>query len=105
ASGRIASLRLRHARELLATELEVEQPDGVATQNIPLRGLAQEWQVVDRRRQVEIPVRVIRGIDDLRLGIDDAQRLLKKTDVREHHLLRDKRHIAQLITWEAGMGV
>src|SRR5690349_19302710 len=67
----------RHLRELRA-ELQAEHARRVAAENVAFRGLAQERQIVDRARQVEVPVRIVRRIKELRLRLDHAERGLER---------------------------
>src|SRR6188508_1320265 len=55
------SVRPSHSRHLreLRTKLQSEHPRRVAAQNTAFRGLAQKRQIVDRARQVEVPVRIV----------------------------------------------
>ena len=46
-----------------APSLRLNSRIGVAAEDVALGGLAQERQVVDRRRQVEIPVRIVGRIE------------------------------------------
>src|SRR5262249_40256529 len=57
---------------------QLEQPRRGATENIVLGLFRQERQVPDRRRQVEVPVRIVRGIEKLRLRIHHAERALHR---------------------------
>src|SRR4029077_5640476 len=61
---------------LLIARRQLEQPRRGAAENIVLALFRQERQVPDRRRQVEIPVRIIRRIKELRLRIHHAERAL-----------------------------
>src|SRR4029077_5059329 len=58
---------------LVVARRQLEQPRRGAAENVVLGLLRQEGQVVDRARQVEIPVRVIRGVEQLGLGVDHAE--------------------------------
>src|SRR5262245_43342557 len=60
-SGEVAEL-LQVLFLLLVARRQLEQPGCGAAQDVVLRLFAQERQVVDRRGQVEVPVRVVRGV-------------------------------------------
>src|SRR5215470_637114 len=53
-------LFLCDARQLLRRQFQIEQPYGIAAQDAALCLLVQERKIVDCRRQVKIPVRIIR---------------------------------------------
>src|ERR1700724_966154 len=54
---------------LFVARRQLEQPRGGAAQNVVLTLLRQERQVPDRRRQIEIPVRIIGGVEQLRFRV------------------------------------
>src|SRR4029078_11995222 len=58
---------------LVVARRQLEQSRRSAAENIVLGLLRQERQIVDRARQVEIPVRIVRGIQQLGLGVDHAE--------------------------------
>ena len=58
----IIGSRSRHLSELAAVDVELEQLHRIAAQDVALGVLAQEGQVVDRARQVEVPVRIARRV-------------------------------------------
>src|SRR5215203_253877 len=58
--------------------VELEQVPRVLPQDPTLRRLGQERQVVDRGGQVEVPVRVVGREEELRLGVDLAERHLQQ---------------------------
>src|SRR5215471_21719820 len=61
---------------LLVARGELEQPCGGAAENIVLGPLGEERQIVDRARQVEVPVRIVGGIEQAVLGVHHAERAL-----------------------------
>src|SRR5262245_29734777 len=63
--GQIAEL-LQVGLLLLVARRQLEQARRGAAQDVVLRLLRQELQVVDGRGQVEIPVRVVRRVEELR---------------------------------------
>src|SRR4051812_34975162 len=58
----------------LVARRQLEQPRRGAAQDVVLGLLRQELQVVDGRGQVEVPVRVVRRVEELRFRIDHAER-------------------------------
>ena len=50
--------------------LEVEDALRVAAEDVALGLLAEERQVVDRARQVHVPMRIVGRVEELRLGLD-----------------------------------
>src|SRR5262249_54014667 len=73
---------------LLVTRRQLEQPRRGAAENVVLGFFRQERQVPDRRRQVEIPVRIVRRIKELGLGIHHAERALHRLVILNLHRLR-----------------
>src|SRR5262249_20275702 len=73
---------------LVVARRQLEQARRRAAENIVLGLLRQERQVPDRRRQVEIPMRIVRRIEELRLGIHHAERALHRVVVLNLHRLR-----------------
>src|SRR5215204_6660454 len=72
----------------LAARLEPEQASSGAAQDVVLGLLAQEWQVVNRRGQVEVPVRIVGRVHELRLRIDHLERAFERFEVLHLHGLR-----------------
>src|SRR5262249_23613565 len=66
---------------LLVARRQLEQARGGAAEDVVLALLGEERQVVDRRRQVEIPVRVVRGVEQVVLRIHHAERALHRLAV------------------------
>jgi hypothetical protein len=64
-----------------AGRLQVEHPGGVAAQDAALLAFVQERQVVDGGRRVEIPMRPVRRVEKLRLGLDRLERRLDQLHV------------------------
>src|SRR5258707_14681986 len=58
--------------------LELEELLGVAAKDVALGLLVEERQVVDRRRQVEVPVRIVGREAKLCLGVDRVERGFKQ---------------------------
>ena len=50
---------LCHAGEFFRRQLEIEHLYGIAAKDITLRLFGQERQVVDRRGQIEVPMRIV----------------------------------------------
>src|SRR5262249_33670607 len=61
---------------LLVARRQLEQARRGAAEDVVLRLLRQERQVRDGRGQIEVPVRIVRGVHQLRLRIDHAERAL-----------------------------
>src|SRR5436305_8479286 len=58
---------------LRAARRQLEQAGRVAAENVVLGLLREKRQVPDPARHVEIPVRVIRGVEQLRLRVDHLE--------------------------------
>src|SRR6187200_2993552 len=58
---------------LLVARRQLVQARGVAAEDVVLGLLREERQVPDRRRQVEIPMRIVGGVEELRFRIDHAE--------------------------------
>src|SRR4029450_10014825 len=82
---------------LLVTRRQLEQPRGGAAENVVLGLLREERQVVDRRGQIEIPVRIIRRVKELRLGVDHTEGALQRLAVLYLHRLRGIVHVAHVV--------
>src|SRR5690606_8000254 len=61
---------------LVVARRQFERARGGAAEDVVLALLAQERQVRDRAGQIEVPVRIIRGIHQLGVGVDHAERRL-----------------------------
>src|SRR5215510_12037177 len=61
--------------------VETEQLGGFAAQDIALGLLLQERQIVNGRRQVEIPVRIVGGPNELGLGVDHLESRLENREI------------------------
>src|SRR5262252_6368665 len=59
---------------LLVARRQLEQARRGAAQDVVLGLLRQELQIVDGRGQVEVPMRIIRGVEELRLRVHHAER-------------------------------
>src|SRR5262245_4932273 len=66
---------------LRAARWQLEQARGVAAENIVLGLLGEERQVPDSARHVEIPMRVIRCVKELRLRVDHLERAGERPQV------------------------
>src|SRR5258706_10124165 len=67
--------------------IEIEDAPGVEPENIALRLLAEEWQVPDRARQIHVPMRIVRGIQQLAVRLDHLEGEFERFVV-VHHLHR-----------------
>src|SRR5260370_32519176 len=61
--------------------LEIEQAPRVLAQDVAPALLAQERQIVDDARQVHVPMRIVRGIEQLRLGVDHLEGELERLPI------------------------
>src|ERR1700730_377823 len=59
---------------LLRARRQLEQTGRVAAENVVLGLLRQERQVPDPARQVEVPVRIVGRVEQLRLRVDQLER-------------------------------
>ena len=82
---------------LLVARRKLEQPRGGAAEDVVLALLRQERQVPDRRRQIEIPVRIVGGVEQLRFRVDHAERGLHRVVILNLHRLRRVIHVAHII--------
>src|SRR5262245_43835642 len=90
-----------HLGELARADVELEQLDRVAAEDVALGLLFQERQVVDRRRQVEVPVRIVGRIEQLALRLDALERRLEEAHVaRNFHRLRRVEHVGDVLAGE-----
>src|SRR5215211_1466361 len=79
--------RLRNLLHRLG--IEIEQLRGVAAEDVALGGFLKERQIVNRARQVEVPMRIIGRPDQLSLRIDHLEgRFQDREIVRNLHRLR-----------------
>ena len=87
-----------HGIRLHRLGVEAEHPGGVAAEDVAAAGVAQERQVVDHARQVEVPVRVVRRPHQLGLGIDHLEgRFQDRAVARLLHRLRGVIHLAHVL--------
>jgi len=93
-----AMRRRRNLRQLGLWNLKVEHAGSVLAEDVLARLVAQERQIVDRARQVEVPVRVVRGIQELRIRVDHAERVLERLEVvADFHRLRRVEEVTHVI--------
>src|SRR4029077_16012275 len=59
---------------LLVARRKLEQPGRGAAQDVVLGLLRDEFEIEDRARQVEVPVRIVGRIEQLGLRVDHAER-------------------------------
>src|SRR5262245_66474980 len=63
---------------LLVARRELEEARRGAAEDVVLRLLGQEWQVVDHRPQDELPARVVRRVHELGLRFDHEEGALQR---------------------------
>ena len=81
----------------LAARLQLEQPRRGAAEDVVLGLLGQERQVRDRRRQVEVPVRIVGGVHELGFRVHHAERHLQRLHVLNLHRLCGVVHVAHVL--------
>src|SRR4029077_17308437 len=69
----------------LVARRQLEQARRGAAQDIVLAFLRHEREIVDGRGQVEVPVRIVRRVKELRFRIDHAERALQRAHVLDLH--------------------
>ena len=77
--------------------IEIEEFRRVAAQDIALRLLVQEGQIIDHAGQIEIPMRIVRRIHELRFRIDHAEGAFQRFHILNFHRLRRIEHVAHII--------
>src|SRR4029079_2208244 len=73
--------------------LQLEEAARVLAENVAFRLFAQEWQSRHLSRHVEVPVRPVRGVEQLRLRVNRLERRLEQLVVGALHRLRRVIHL------------
>src|ERR1700730_6600537 len=81
---------------LLVARLQLEQARRGAAEDVVLALLGEERQVVDGRRQIEVPMRIVGRVEEMVFRIHHAERLLQRFEVLDLHGLRGVIHIAHV---------
>ena len=83
---------------LAGAGVELEQLARILAKDVVLGLHGEERQVIDHRRQIHVPVRIVGGVDELRLGVHHLERLLQHRKVTDHlHRLRRIEHLAHIV--------
>src|SRR5262245_21850210 len=80
-----------------AFDFQVEHPRGIETQNVALGRLIEEGERPDRARRVEVPMRPIRGKQQLGLGLHGRERRLQKLEVAFLQRLTGEVHLTDVL--------
>src|SRR5262249_17061707 len=78
---------------LLVARRQLEQARRGGAENVVFGLLGQERQVVDRARQVEVPVRIVGGVEQPVLRVHHAEGALHRLAVLDLHRLRRVVHV------------
>src|SRR5215469_5183103 len=70
---------------LIVTRFQLGQARRGAAEDVVLSLLREKWQVIDSRRQVEVPVRIVGGVEEPVFRIHHAERLFHCLEILNLH--------------------